>query len=66
MKIVLNGENKDLTEPLTLQQLLDQLQIPAGRVACEVNLKIVKRAVYPDTPLHEGDAIEIIQAIGGG
>jgi len=66
MRIVLNGENKELTANLTLQQLLEELQIPAGRVACEVNLKIIKRAFYGATALSEGDAVEIIQAIGGG
>ncbi len=66
MKICLNGETKELEGGLTLQQLLDQLQIPAGRVACEVNLKIIKRALYVNTPLSDGDAVEIIQAIGGG
>jgi thiamine biosynthesis protein ThiS len=55
-----------LDAPLTLQGLLDSLQLPAGRVACEVNLKIVKRALYPSTVLQDGDAVEIIQAIGGG
>ena len=66
MKIVLNGEPRDLTPDLNVQQLLDQLAIPAGRVACEVNLKIIKRAFYAQTVLQEGDAVEIIQAIGGG
>lgn len=66
MKIILNGNEKDLPGPLTLQQLLEGLQIPAGRVACEVNLKIIKRAFYGSTGLQEGDAVEIIQAIGGG
>jgi sulfur carrier protein len=66
MKICLNGENKEMETGLTLQQLLDQMKIPAGRVACEVNLKIIKKAFYGMTPLHEGDAVEIIQAIGGG
>ena len=66
MKIVLNGEDRDLASNLSVQQLLDQLAIPAGRVACEVNLKIIKRASYANTVLHEGDAVEIIQAIGGG
>jgi sulfur carrier protein len=66
MKIVLNGETKELANPLNIQQLLDQLAIPAGRVACEVNLKIIKRALYPQTQLQEGDTVEIIQAIGGG
>jgi sulfur carrier protein len=66
MNIVLNGEPKTLSEPLSLQQLLEQLSLQAGRVACEVNLKIIKRAQYPNTVLQEGDAVEIIQAIGGG
>ena len=66
MQIILNGDTKELANEITLQQLLDRLEIPMGRVACEVNLKIIKRAFYPDTVLHEGDAVEIIQAIGGG
>ncbi len=66
MKISLNGEPKELSDSLTLQQLLDQLQIPSGRVACEVNLKIIRRAFYTETRIQEGDTIEIIQAIGGG
>ena len=66
VKITLNGEAKEYGEVLSVQQLLDQLQIPAGRVACEVNLKIIKRAFYPNILLQDGDAVEIIQAIGGG
>jgi sulfur carrier protein len=66
MIITLNGDAKEMERPLTIQELLDQLGIPAGRVACEVNLKIIKRAFYPGTILKEGDTVEIIQAIGGG
>jgi sulfur carrier protein len=66
MRISLNGEPKELAGSLSLQDLLNQLQIPSGRVACEVNLKIIKRAFYGDTVLNEGDTVEIIQAIGGG
>ncbi len=66
MKITLNGDPKELAKPATLQELLDELQIPAGRVACEVNLKIIKRAFYGNTRLQPGDTVEIIQAIGGG
>ena len=66
MKVSLNGEPKELPDALTLQHLLDLLHVPAGRVACEVNLKIIKRAFYPETRLQEGDTIEIIHAIGGG
>lgn len=66
MQITLNGDPKTLSGPLTIQELLNELQIPAGRVACEVNLKIIRRAHYAETRLQEGDTVEIIQAIGGG
>jgi sulfur carrier protein len=66
MKLVLNGEPREFPSDLSIQQLLDQLAIPAGRVACEVNLMIIKRGLYPETVLREGDEVEIIQAIGGG
>jgi sulfur carrier protein len=66
MKLLLNGEEKEFIGTLSIQDLLEQLGIPAGRVACEVNLKIIKRGQYPETVLHEGDTVEIIQAIGGG
>ena len=66
MRIVLNGDSKEFSEPLTIEQLLETLKIPSGRVACEVNLRIVRRAQYAHTVINDGDAVEIIQAIGGG
>lgn len=66
MQITLNGDPKTLEGPITIQGLLDLLHIPAGRVACELNLKIIRRGHYAATPIQEGDTVEIIQAIGGG
>ncbi len=66
MKITLNGDPKELPAPWSVQQLLEHLQIPGGRVACEINLKIIKRAAYPNTIIQEDDVVEVIQAIGGG
>ena len=66
MKLVLNGEPREFPSNLSVQQLLDEMSMPSGSVACEVNLKIIKRGLYPETVLREGDAVEIIQAIGGG
>jgi sulfur carrier protein len=66
MRVVLNGQPKELPEQSTLRSLLESLSIPAERVACEVNLKIIRRAAHGETSLREGDVIELIQAIGGG
>lgn len=66
MFIILNGERHDLAAPLTVAQLLAQLDIDARRVAVEHNLTVVKRAAYDQTMVREGDAVEIVNFVGGG
>ncbi|MBI3292068.1 MAG: sulfur carrier protein ThiS [Elusimicrobia bacterium] len=66
MDVTVNGVPREVLEGTTLQQLLSELHITPTRVACEVNLKIVKRAHYPELRLAEGDAVEIVQMVAGG
>ena len=53
-------------QPLSLTQLLAQLEIDPRQVAIEHNLLIVKRAVYDLTIINEGDEVEIVKFVGGG
>ena len=64
--IILNGEPYDLTRPLTVSELLTRLEIDSRRVAVEHNLTIVKRSAFDSTVVAEGDAIEIVNFVGGG
>lgn len=66
MNVRVNGEPRELPDGATLQSLVDSLQLQPGRVACELNMEIVKRADYAAKRLKEGDAVEIVQMIGGG
>ena len=66
MLITVNGEGKELPSGETLAALLASLRLTAGRLACEVNREIVKRAEYDKTVLRDGDQVEIVQMIGGG
>lgn len=66
MFITLNGEPYDIDQPLTVADLLIRLAIDARRVAVEHNLDILRRALYADTMVHEGDRIEIVNFVGGG
>ncbi len=36
------------------------------RVAVELNREIVPRARWAETPLHDGDQLEIVHFVGGG
>ncbi|MEJ2106888.1 MAG: sulfur carrier protein ThiS [Acidiferrobacteraceae bacterium] len=66
MKIVLNGEERELAAPTTVAQLLRQIGLAEKRVAVEVNLEIVPRSEHSRHALSDRDRVEIVQAIGGG
>jgi thiamine biosynthesis protein ThiS len=64
--ITLNGERYELDEPLTVSALLARLEIDSRRVAIEHNLEIIKRRTFDTALVHEGDRLEIVNAVGGG
>ena len=66
MRIHLNGESREMTEPLTIAELLESAGYGVRRVAVEVNRDIVPKSRHSAHRLQDGDRVEIVQAIGGG
>ncbi len=66
MTINLNGDRFEVAPPVTISQLLAQLEIDARRVAVEHNLVVLKRDAFERTTVREGDEIEIVNFVGGG
>jgi sulfur carrier protein len=66
IRVMLNGEPRDLAEPVTVLALLEHLTIDPRVVAVEHNRVVVKRARYADTLVEEGAEIEIVAFVGGG
>ena len=66
MTIRLNGDPYELAGPLSVSALLDALDIDPRRVAVELNLVVVKRAAFATTMIQAGDAMEIVNFVGGG
>jgi thiazole synthase len=66
IEIRLNGETRQLAEPLNIAQLLEQFELPKDRVAVERNREIVPRARWENTAVSHGDQIEIVHFVGGG
>jgi sulfur carrier protein len=66
MKLLLNGEERDLAGVSNVADLVAFLGLDARKVAVEHNLEIVPRSIYAATGLAEGDRIEIVTFIGGG
>ncbi len=66
MQITINGEPQNLATISTIAQLMAQLGVEPKSVAVECNSHIIPKSRYEETPLADGDVIEIISFIGGG
>ena len=66
MRLLLNGEERDIAGIASIADLVAALGLDARKVAVERNLEIAPRSTYADTALAAGDRIEIVTFIGGG
>lgn len=66
LKILLNGEPREVASGASVGDLLDTEGYAPRKVAVEVNREIVPKSLHAQHILREGDRIEIVHAIGGG
>ena len=66
MQISVNGETRTFEGVADVAALVTELGLDPRKVAVERNLEIVPRSTYAQTPLADGDRIEIVTFIGGG
>jgi len=66
MRILLNGEPRDLDDGLTVEALVRELGLRPERVAVERNRLVVRRAEWATTVLAADDVLEILTFVGGG
>ncbi len=66
MKIIVNGEPRDVADRITAADLVRDLELEGQRIAMEINGEIQPRSGYAERLLESGDRIEIVRAIGGG
>ena len=66
MQVYINGKVKDIPEALALSDLVILLELPATRIAVEVNRVVVRRVDWEKTLLANDDRVEIVHFVGGG
>ena len=66
IKILLNGETREVTGEVSLDQLLDIFSLPKQRVAIELNSEVIRRSEWMETLVHDSDRIEVVHFVGGG
>ena len=58
MRVYINGESKEVQGNPSLADLITQLDLPATRIAVELNREVVRRGDWGETMLHDDDRIE--------
>jgi sulfur carrier protein len=66
IELSVNGETRRFQDAPDVARLLERLELAGKKVAVEMNGEIVPRSRYAETPLADGDALEIVVAVGGG
>ena len=65
MIVKVNGEARELPEGETLRALVARYNLSPEKVAIELNRRLVRAGKY-ETPLKDGDEVEIVTFVGGG
>ncbi|MCS7262340.1 MAG: sulfur carrier protein ThiS [Aquificaceae bacterium] len=68
MTLRVNGKEIQVEDHITLQELLNHLDIPIRPVglAVAVNEEVVPKSRYGEYVLRDGDRVEIVNLVGGG
>jgi sulfur carrier protein len=66
IRIVVNGQDREIVQGTTVATLIADLGFGDRRVAVERNQEVVPRARHGETQLVEGDRLELVTFVGGG
>lgn len=68
MKLIINGQEKEIDDGANLWDILIHLKVNSDRpgVALAKNNDVILKSEWKDTKLKENDRIEIVQAVQGG
>ncbi len=64
--LTINGQSRSFPGPLNVARLVEELELKGKRIALERNGEIVPRSQFDQVALADGDALEIVVAVGGG
>ena len=66
INIVLNGEGRTVESGTDLLSLMKLFSLPEQRIAVELNEQVVRKPLWAETTVCEGDRVEVVQFVGGG
>ncbi len=66
ISVSINGATRTFEQPISVAQLIQQMELTGKRIALERNGEIVPRSQFAQQMLADGDKLEVVVAVGGG
>ncbi len=66
ISVSINGATRTFEQPISVAQLIQQMELTGKRIALERNGEIVPRSQFAQQMLADGDNLEVVVAVGGG
>ncbi|MEM6470874.1 MAG: sulfur carrier protein ThiS [Planctomycetota bacterium] len=66
IEITVNGESVEIEKEMSVEELLDTVDVPPNYLAVEVNADVVAREDYASLMIRGGDEVEVVTLVGGG
>ncbi len=66
IRITVNGDSVEIDLPMTVEQMLEVVDVPPNYLAVEVNSEVVPREEFTTRMIGPGDSVEVVTLVGGG
>jgi len=66
MKCVINGDYFTFNQAVSIQDILQELELDADRVIVQHNENLVKQADFQAVKINDQDCLELLEFVGGG
>ncbi len=66
IRITVNGKSVEIESPMTVERLLDTVDVPPNYLAVEINAEVVPREDYTRRVVQPDDEVEVVTLVGGG
>ena len=66
IQITVNGRSVEIESSMTVEQLLETVDVPPNYLAVEINANVVPREDYTTDLVGPGDEVEVVTLVGGG
>ena len=66
IQVTINGKPVTLHSSMTVERLLNTVEVPPNYLAVEVNEEVVPREQHAQCMVVDGDDVEVVTLVGGG